>query len=149
MAFVRKKGKSYYLVHNVREDGRVRQVHLACLGNRPRVSEEVVRQVQQSHPDLQIDWHAVRGRAAESFTSPFGTAEGAQQLTRSLRTLVLDLKELDLNSIAAQGGEVFNELLQELRTLRSALDDKLSSWASKPPESASAAESVQQTNHGD
>jgi hypothetical protein len=73
MAFVRKKGKSYYLVHNVREDGRVRQVHLACLGNRPRVNDEVIKQVQQSHPDLQIDWDAVRNRASESFASPLPT----------------------------------------------------------------------------
>src|SRR6185437_310361 len=87
MAFVRKKGKSYYLVHNDREDGHVRQVHLACLGNRPRISNEVLEQVRQSHPQLQIDWAAVRARAADTFVSPFADLEGAQMLVRSMRTL--------------------------------------------------------------
>ncbi len=42
MAFIRKRGESYYLVHNVRQEGRVRQIHLACLGRRPRISDDVV-----------------------------------------------------------------------------------------------------------
>jgi len=29
MAFLRRKGNAFYLVHNVREGGRVRQLHLA------------------------------------------------------------------------------------------------------------------------
>lgn len=135
MAFVRKKGKSYYLVHNVREDGRVRQVHLACLGNRPRVSEEVVEQVRQQHPNLQIDWGAVRGRASETFSSPFTDAEGAQQLVRSLRSLVLDLRELDLGLLQTRAREQMPELMHEMAELRQTLDEKLNAVASaKPPE---------------
>src|SRR6185312_11921753 len=99
MAFVRKKGKSFYLVHNVREDGHVRQVHLACLGNRPRVSDEVLAQVRQAHPQLQIDWDAVRARAAETFVSPFVDMEGAEMLIRSMRTLHEDLGELDFEAL--------------------------------------------------
>ena len=32
MAFIRKRGNAYYLVHNVRKKGHVRQLHLARLG---------------------------------------------------------------------------------------------------------------------
>ncbi len=48
MAFVRRKGNSYYLVHNVRRDGKVRQLHLARLGERARITDEVVREVTKS-----------------------------------------------------------------------------------------------------
>ena len=138
MAFVRKKGKSYYLVHNVREDGRVRQVHLACLGNRPRVTEEVVQQVRQAHPGLEIDWAAVRQRANESFASPFADPEGVRQLSRGIRGLVMDLNELDWELVARHAGSEMQELVQDLRTLRGALDAKLSAWTSRAPGSTPA-----------
>ena len=134
MAFVRKKGKSYYLVHNVREDGHVRQVHLACLGNRPRVSEEVLEQVRHSHPQLQIDWEAVRARAAETFASPFADLEGAHMLVRSMRTLHQDLEELNfslLRSRARERGQSeegetrIRELLHEMAELHTQLEHKL------------------------
>ncbi|HUX66541.1 MAG TPA: hypothetical protein VMV31_03545 [Terriglobales bacterium] len=134
MAFVRKKGKSYYLVHNVREDGHVRQVHLACLGNRPRVSDEVLAQVRQAHPQLQIDWEAVRARAAETFVSPFADLEGVALLLRSIRTLHQDLEELNLTLLRSrlhergQGEEAearVRELLGAMEGLRAQLDAKL------------------------
>ncbi|HVA63939.1 MAG TPA: hypothetical protein VNF74_09470 [Terriglobales bacterium] len=134
MAFVRKKGKSYYLVHNVREDGHVRQVHLACLGNRPRVSDEVLAQVRQAHPQLQIDWEAVRARAAETFVSPFADLEGVALLLRSIRTLHQDLEELNLTLLRSrlhergQGEEAetrVRELLTEMEALRAQLETKL------------------------
>lgn len=134
MAFVRKKGKSYYLVHNVREDGHVRQVHLACLGNRPRVSDEVLAQVRQAHPQLQIDWEAVRARAAETFVSPFADLEGVALLLRSIRTLHQDLEELNLTLLRSrlqergQGEEAearVRELLAEMEGLRAQLETKL------------------------
>lgn len=133
MAFVRKKGKSYYLVHNVREDGHVRQVHLACLGNRPRLSEEVLEQVRRTHPQLQIDWEAVRARAAETFASPFADPDGAMLLIRSMRTLRQDLEELDLESVqrrwrerAPEEAEArVGELLDGMDALRAQLEAKL------------------------
>ncbi|MGH9486941.1 MAG: hypothetical protein ACRD04_05045 [Terriglobales bacterium] len=134
MAFVRKKGKSYYLVHNVREDGHVRQVHLACLGNRPRVSDEVLEQVRQAHPQLQIDWTAVRARAAETFASPFADLDGVELLIRSMRTLVQDLAELDFELLRrrlqergqmAPGEARVRELMQQMADLRTQLEFKL------------------------
>src|SRR5881396_337865 len=37
MAFIRKKGNNFYVVENRREDGRVKQTILACLGRYPSV----------------------------------------------------------------------------------------------------------------
>jgi hypothetical protein len=43
VAFVRRKGNTYFLVHNVRRQGKVQQLHLARLGERPRITDDVVR----------------------------------------------------------------------------------------------------------
>ena len=142
MAFVRKKGKSYYLVHNVREDGHVRQVHLACLGNRPRVSDEVLSQVRQAHPNLQIDWDAVRSRAAATFVSPFADAEGATMLVRSMRTLQEDLDELNMGLLRTRIAETsgsdaaehqVQELLRTMEGLRGQLEAKLKHQPASQP----------------
>ena len=60
MAFIRKRGNSYYLVHSVRQKGRVRQGHLASLGERPRVSEEIMEEVKSNHPFVRVDWHGLK-----------------------------------------------------------------------------------------
>ena len=141
MAFVRKKGKSYYLVHNVREDGHVRQVHLACLGNRPRVSDEVLEQVREAHPQLQIDWESVRARAAETFASPFADLEGATMLVRSMRTMRQDLEELNLDLLAQrlrerspeQEERTVGDLLESMEGLRAGLESKLKHPPAKQP----------------
>ena len=52
MAFVRRKGNTYYLVHNVRRQGKVQQLHLARLGERPRITDDVVRSVQEAAADV-------------------------------------------------------------------------------------------------
>ena len=60
MAFVRRKGNSFYLVHNVRRGGKVRQLHLARLGDRARITERVVKQVAKKHPFVELNWRALR-----------------------------------------------------------------------------------------
>ena len=60
MAFVRRKGNSYYLVHNVRRGGKVRQLHLARLGERARITDDVVREVSKKHPFVELNWRALR-----------------------------------------------------------------------------------------
>ena len=60
MAFVRRKGNTYFLVHNVRRQGKVRQLHLARLGERPKITDDVVRSVSRNHPFLQLDWSSLR-----------------------------------------------------------------------------------------
>ncbi len=56
MAFLRRKGNTFYLVHNVRQGDRVKQLHLAKLGDRPRITDDVVRQVTRSHPFVDVNW---------------------------------------------------------------------------------------------
>src|SRR5215472_11553152 len=65
MAFVRRKGNAYYLVHNVRRGGKVRQLHLARLGDRARITEQVVREVSKKHPFVDLNWRAIREQANE------------------------------------------------------------------------------------
>ncbi len=125
MAFVRKKGKSFYLVHNVRENGRVRQVHLACLGNRPRVNPEIIGQVKQEHPEMEIEWDVVRERAASTFHPPFHEAEGLEDLIYDLRSLSQDMRELRLDALRARFPEMSRTLVQELRQLQTELSQVL------------------------
>ena len=47
MAFVRRKGNSFFLVHNVRRGGKVQQLQLARLGGRARITDDVVREVSK------------------------------------------------------------------------------------------------------
>ena len=60
MAFVRCKGNSYYLVHNVRRQGKVQQLYLARLGERPRITDDIVRKVSRNHPFVEVDWSMLR-----------------------------------------------------------------------------------------
>ena len=87
MAFVRRKGNTYFLVHNVRRQGKVQQLHLARLGERPRITDDVVRRVSRNHPFLELDWPRLResvNSRVELFNvrSPY-----VQSLMHSLRNL--------------------------------------------------------------
>ncbi len=133
MAFVRRKGNAYYLVHNVRRQGKVQQLHLARLGGRPRITEDVVRQVSRNHPLLDLDWSRLREQVntrVELFDvrSPF-----VQSLVRSLRDLNLDLADLSPPLLRlADGSHSSSELVTQLRLLRSTLDIKLNQFERTP-----------------
>jgi len=125
VAFVRRRGNSYYLVHNVRRRGKVEQLHLARLGERPRITDDVVRRVSREHPFLELDWPALRERInarVELFDirSPY-----VQTLVQSLRILNLDLADLAPPLLSVGHDESSRELVTQLRLLRSTLDVKL------------------------
>lgn len=135
MAFVRRKGKSYYLVHNVRRQGKVQQLHLARLGGRPRITDDVVRTVSRNHPFLDLDWSQLRedlnGRV-ELFNirSPF-----VQNLMHSLRNLNLDLADLSPPLLTmTDRAHSSRELVTQLRLLRSTLDVKLDQFERAVPQ---------------
>jgi len=65
MAFVRRKGNSLYLVHNVRRGGKVRQLHLARLDDKGRITDRVVREVSKKHPFVELNWRALREQASQ------------------------------------------------------------------------------------
>ena len=94
MAFVRRKGNTYFLVHNVRRQGKIRQLHLARLGERPRITDDVVRKVSRNHPFLDLDWSRLR-EEVNSRVELFDTRSPyVQTLMHSLRSLNLDLADL-------------------------------------------------------
>ncbi len=125
MAFIRRRGNSYYLVHNIRRRGKVEQLHLAHLGERPRITDEVVRRVSREHPLLALNWSLLRERIngrVELFDirSPY-----VQTLVQSLRIMNLDLADLSPPVLATGGDASSRELVTQLRLLRSTLDVKL------------------------
>jgi hypothetical protein len=127
MAFIRKRGQSYYLVHNVRKDGRVRQIHLAKLGRRPHISEELIRGVTSRHPFLEIDWRGLRKKASRELVRPFeNDSRQLRELLASVRNLHLDIGDLHLAVLAmTHDRELVGQLTSSLKLLRSTLDVKL------------------------
>lgn len=133
MAFVRRKGNSYFLVHNVRRDGKVKQIHLAKLGERPRITQDVVQRVSRSYPFVNVDWSALREQV-NSRVELFDTKSAyVRKLLGTLRTLNLDLADLfppilDVSQAPATG----HELVTQLRLLHSTVGVKLDQFDRAP-----------------
>ena len=129
MAFVRRKGNSFYLVHNVRRRGKVQQLHLARLGERARITDEVVRQVSKSHPLVELDWRALREQLNSNLDLGDPNSPAVQKLVSSLRTLNLDLADLfpPLLKIS-DSPEMVQEILIQLRLLHSTIQIKLNQF---------------------
>ena len=129
MAFVRRKGSAYYLVHNVRRRGKVRQLHLACLGDTPRITDDVVRRVSRHHPLLDLDWSGLREKVNSRVELFNPKSEYVQKLVHSLRNLNLDLAELAPPLLdLAQAPDASQEIITQLRLLRSTVDVKLNQF---------------------
>jgi hypothetical protein len=130
MAFVRQKGNKFYLVHNVRRGEKVRQIHLARLGESAQITERVVREVSKKHPFVELNWRALReqvngnGVDLANLDSP-----AVQRLVRGLRELNLELADLfpPILRISESSG-VASELLLQLRLLQSTLQVKLAQF---------------------
>jgi hypothetical protein len=139
VAFVRRKGSAYYLVHNVRRDGKVKQLHLARLGERPRITEDIVRTVSRNHPFLDLDWSQLRERV-NSQADLFGPkSEYVQNLVQSLRVLNLDLADLAPPLLKlSHTPQVSLELVSLLRLLRSTVEIKLDQFEQAHPMNLSA-----------
>ncbi|HUZ46107.1 MAG TPA: hypothetical protein VMW54_05670 [Terriglobia bacterium] len=127
MAFIRKRGECYYLVHNVRKNGRVRQLHLARLGRRPRISDDVIRGVSTRHPFVEVDWKGLREKASRELIRPFeNDSRYLHELLSRIRNLHLDIGDLHLPVLAmTQDRELVRQLASSLKLLRSTLDVKL------------------------
>ena len=133
MAFIRRRGYSYYLVHNVRRRGKVKQLHLARLGQRPRITEDVVRQVSRAHPLLDLDWSELREQVNSRVELFDPKSTYIQRLVAALRSLNLDLADLFPPLLdVSQSPEVGQELLTQLRLLRSTVQVKLNQFELSP-----------------
>jgi|SRR5271165_1713244 len=133
MAFLRRKGNTFYLVHNVREGDRVKQLHLAKLGERPRITDDVVKQVTRAHPTVDVDWNELREQVNNSIELYDPKSNQVQKLVSSLRTLNLDLADLfppllDI-SHAPEAGQ---EIITQLRLLHSTVGVKLDQFDRAP-----------------
>lgn len=126
MAFVRRKGSSYYLVHNVRRGGKVQQLHLARLGNRARITDEVVREVSKKHPFVELNWRALREQVSNQVNLADANSPEVQKLIATLRTLHIDLADFFPSVLRiSESPTVARELLVQLRLLQSTIQVKL------------------------
>ncbi len=133
MAFLRRKGNAYYLVHNVRRDGKVKQLHLARLGERPRITDEVVRRVTRAYPFVDVNWAALREQANSRVDIFSANSSYVRNLVSALRNLNLDLADLfppllDVSEQRAAGAE----LVTQLRLLHSTVGVKLDQFDRAP-----------------
>src|SRR5215472_751897 len=125
MAFVRRKGNSFYLVHNVRRGEKVQQLHLARLGQRARITEEVVKEVSRKHPFVELNWRALREQCNHSADLADPHSPAVQKLVSSLRTLNLELADVTPLLRISESPVVARELLVQLRLLQSTIQVKL------------------------
>jgi hypothetical protein len=129
MAFIRRKGNRFYLVHNVRRGGKVRQLHLARLGERAKITDQVVREVSKKHPFVELDWRALREQISNELDLTNSSSPAVQKLVSSLRALNLELADLFPPVLRISGPPaVSRELLVQLRLLRSTIEVKLSQF---------------------
>jgi hypothetical protein len=129
MAFVRRKGNKFYLVHNVRRGDKVTQIHLARLGERAQITERVVREVSKKHPFVELNWRALRDQVNGQVDLADSDSPVVQKLVGELRDLNLELADLfpPILRISESSG-VAGELLLQLRLLQSTLQVKLSQF---------------------
>jgi hypothetical protein len=126
MAFVRRKGNTFYLVHNVRHGGKVRQLHLARLGKRARITDEVVREVSKKHPFIDLNWRLLREQLNGQLDLADPNSPMVQKLVSNLRSLNLDLADVFPPLFRlSESPAVARELLLQLRLLQSTLQVKL------------------------
>jgi len=128
MAFIRKRGQSFYLVHNVRKKGRVQQLHLARLGPRPRISESVIEGVKSRHPFVRVDWEGLKEKACRDVVQPFSNdSQYLRDLLAQIHNLHMDLADLPLPALELwRDRELVSQMVSGLKLLRSTLDVKLS-----------------------
>jgi hypothetical protein len=129
MAFVRKRGNSYYLVHNVRREGRIQQLHLARLGPSPRIDDAVIRVVTSKHPFIRVDWNDVKKKASRDFVEPIqNDSEYLRGLIREVRNVHFNIASLHIPGLEIiRDRDLQSQLITELKLLRGTLDVKLNS----------------------
>jgi len=126
MAFVRRKGNSLYLVHSVRRGGKVRQLHLARLGARPRITDDLVREVSKKHPFVELNWKALRQQLNGQVDLANPNSAAVQKLVSSIRGLNLELADMFPPLLRiSESPVVARELLVQLRLLQSTIQVKL------------------------
>ncbi len=126
LAFVRKIGNAFYLVHNVRRGGKVKQLHLATLGERPRITDDVVRTVSSNYPFLKLNWSRLREKVNDRVEVFDASSDYMRKLSHSILALNLDLADLTPPLVeVVQAPDARRDVITQLRLLRSTLQVKL------------------------
>jgi len=130
MAFVRRKGNKFYLVHNVRRGDKVEQIHLARLGERAQITDRVVREVSKRHPFVELNWRALRAQLnSQKVDLADSNSPVVQKLVVNVRDLNLVLADLFPPILPiSESSAVAGELLLQLRLLQATLQVKLSQF---------------------
>jgi hypothetical protein len=129
VAFVRRKGNSFYLVHNVRHGGKVRQLHLARLGARARITDDLEREVSKKHPFIELNWKALRDQLNGQVDLANPNSPTVQKLVSSLRGLNLELADIFPPLLRiSESPVVARELLLQLRLLESTIQVQLAQF---------------------
>jgi hypothetical protein len=130
MAFVRRKGNSFYLVHNVRRGEKVKQLHLARLGEHARITDRIVREVSKKHPFVELNWRALREQVnSQQMDLADPNSPAVQKLVATLRDLNLELADVFPPILRiSESPAVARELLLQLRLLQSTIQVKLSQF---------------------
>jgi hypothetical protein len=132
MAFVRRKGNAYYLVHNVRRGGKVRQLHLARLGDSARITDDVVKEVSKKHPFIDLNWRSLREQLDNRIDLADPQSPAVRKLIQALRTLNINLADFFPQMLRlSESPTVARELLLQMRLLHSTIRVKLEQFGSK------------------
>lgn len=137
MAFIRRKGDAYFLVHNVRRSGKVKQLHLARLGSHPRITDDVVRQVSRTYPFLNVNWSALREHVNSRIELFDSKSAYLRKLVASLRAVNLDLADLFPPVLdVSEGAVTGQDLVTQLRLLHATVHVKLDQFDRVPQKAA-------------
>ncbi len=138
MAFLRKRGNAFYLVHNVRRAGKVKQLHLACLGDRPRLTDKVIREVRRNHPLLELNWNQLRRQLDSRVALLVTDGDYLNRLVQHLHKLNRELADLAPQLLRwGASADATAELVTLLKLLRSTVDIKLRQFEPLPVVSGS------------
>jgi hypothetical protein len=112
----------------------VQQLHLARLGERPRITDDVVRKVSRNHPFLDLDWSRLREQVnGRSRAVRYSIAVRAKP-DALVPQFNLDLADLSPPMLVlADRANSSRELVTQLRLLRSTLDVKLDQFERSEP----------------
>jgi hypothetical protein len=127
MAFIRKFGNIYYLVHNHRDQGRVRQLYLARLGRRARINDDVIEEVTAKHPLVRVDWTRLREKAYRERLQPLkDDSRYLRGLLSTIRDVHLEIGDLQLPELYTTPDRgLGSQLTSELKLLQGTLNLKL------------------------
>src|SRR5438132_9987428 len=112
-------------MHNVARGGKVRQLHLARLGARARITDDLVREVSKKHPFVELNWKALRNQLNGQVDLANPNSPTVQKLVSSLRALNLELADLFPPLLRiSESPVVARALLVHMRLLQSTIQLK-------------------------